>query len=820
MTQLTRRSFLAAAGASAAALPLLDQITASAEHAIDPRKLAHSPHAQHVKVGACDMCGAQCPVFLQVEDGRVVATYANAAAKYSAGKICGKAHAGRDKAYHPGRITRPMMRRAPGRYEPVSWDEAIDFMAGRLARIAERHGENAVHVYMGLSSQPAVWTSFWKTTFGTKNVFGNDSVCDGGRRTAGALTLGDTRPLPDLEHTRVGLVFGADYLASTKYLWYPAQMLSAMANGARFYVVDPRFSETAARAVQYGGGWLPIRPGTDAALALAMAHVIFAAPAHYAEFVNPAFVQWSAARGWHDGELGLGVDRFAASVTDKTPEWAETVTGIPAATTRRIADELMRSEAPMVDAWTGLSHYANGVYAVRAAFCLAGLVNAIDRKGGLVRLNEVKLGQAGAGAVPGATYREVGHPDKLASACGLFGFVRSDCNSFVPQAMLDPKFAAKEYRRRRRAEPPHALDYPVKAFITATRNFANGNSGSPLWRRALRHLLEDPEGLVVDINLFISEQGAFSHLILPEAGYFERDDLLNPSSLYPTVHVRRAVVPPAGESRTMFDISRLLADGLAAHGFKGGRFSAQDVIPYASYLDMMKELCAVEQPGGERIDFAELLATGVWQARDVTPRYGTRELGWSNLGKFTRTFDFYSPALAGEPAPADKLHPQAAEAQAAFTLPPPGRFSPVPVQEATRYAAPTAEYPFQLVTCGRNQWNSASKTVHLASCVEKEPTNLVTLHPGDAGRRGIHDGDRVLVTSVTGGEVIAPARLSEGIRPGTVHLANGYGQDNTTEPLARRRGANVNELTDPANLDPISGAEGLAEMLVRVERVE
>ena len=818
---MKRRTFLKVSGATAT-IPLLDQVLASSKDAVDPIALRMSPEREFLKVGACDMCGAQDPLFLRVVDGRVVGTFANAGSSYSGGKICGKAHAAVEKAYHPHRITRPMMRRGPGHYEPVSWDTAIAFMSDRLARIAKKYGENAVHVYMGLSSQPAIWKSFWKTTFGTKNVFGNDSVCDAGRRTACALTLGDSRPLPDLLHTKVGLVLGADYLASTKYLWYPTQMLQAMKAGARFYVVDPRLSETAARAVEFGGTWVPIKPGTDAAFAMAIANVIFDNPGKYATRVNADLIQWDQGTGWSDGRYGLGVDRFAAAVKDKTPKWASTITGISEELIREIADDLMLSDAPMVDAWTGLSHQANGVYAVRAAMCLAGLVNAIDRKGGLVRQHTAKLGKAGCRAVPGAAYRTIGHPKKLADACGMYRFVRSDVNGFVPQAMLDATFAFQEYKRRRSGATPTPFEYPVKGFITSTRNFANGNSDSALWRKALTHLLDDPDGLVVDVNLFISEQGAHAHLVLPEAAYFERDDLMKPSSLYPTLHVRRAVVPPAGESKTMLAITRLLANGLAKAGFKGGRFSVDDVVPYRHYEDVMRELVNVDQPGGERIDFSQLLEMGFWQSSSPVPRYRSGGFGWSKLGKFTESFDFYCPALAGEQPPNNRLHPaaqggSAAQAYGSFDLPPPGTFDPLPVQKTTAYLSATKEFPLRLVGCGRHQWSSASKTSHLASSVEKEPTNHMVMHPDDARPRGIYQGDSVSVRSKHGGAIRIRVHLSQGIRPGCVHISNGYGQHRAVEPTARGRGANVNELTDANNLDPVSGAEGIAEMLVQVE---
>jgi thiosulfate reductase/polysulfide reductase chain A len=821
--KLTRRGFLRAGGAAAGAgcvgVGVIDQLLASSDEAIDPSNLAHAPEAGELVLGACDMCGAQDPVLLQVVDGRVVATFGNALSSYAGGgKICGKAHAGLEKAYHPNRVTRPMMRRGPGNYVPVSWDEAIGFMADRLVRIVDTYGENAVHVYMGMGSQAKAWKSFWKGTFGTQNVFGNDSVCDASRRTAGALTMGESRPLPDLGHTKVGLLFGCDFLSSTKYLWYPTEMIRAMENGAKFYVVDPRFSETAARAVAYGGTWIPIKPGTDAALALAIANVVFNDPAGYEEHLDTRLVKWTESAGWHDGEHGFGVDRYAAAAAEWTPAKAEKVTGIPAAQIEEMADRLMTSDAACVDGWTGLAHRANGVYALRSVFCLAGLVNSIDKKGGLVRRNGFSTGSGGVRSIPNPVppYRSVGRKDKLTRACGLYGFVRSDCNSFVAESMLDPGFARRSYRERRGTDPTDMSGYPVKAFISSGRNFAVGNGGSPTWRRAFNAMLDDPESLVVDVNLFISDQGAHSHLVLPEASYLERDDLFAPASLYPAAHIRKAAIAPIGESKTFFDMTAMLIDALAARRYKGGAYSAATLLPYDDYTGIMKEL-VTSKHGTEVWD--TLQKHGVWETQDPTPRYGREGFGWSKLGKFTDRFEFFCPTLAGERPPDDALHPDA-KARAAldgFAMPPPGTFEGAPVHRDTEFGPPAEKFPLQLSGCGRNQWNSGSKTPHIASSIEREPENLLSIHPADAHVRGVLDRDRVRVTSPTGGEVVVKANVTEGIRPGVVHLSNGFGQTHTTEANARRRGANVNELTSHENIDPIAGSDALAEMHVQVE---
>ena len=379
---------------------------------------------------------------------------------------------------------------------------------------------------------------------------------------------------------------------------------------------------------------------------------LFSKPDVYATRMNPEFISWKGE--WKDGPLAQGVDRYAKAVADKSPEWAERVTGVAASQIRKIADDLMMSDAPpggcLDRALSPIQRHPGGA---------RGVLSCRPRQQHRSQRRASSGAKASARAVPAVDrFRE---PRIARLAVRRSWLPRVACTGLcVP--IQTASYRTPCWTRRLRSEnsvtgaatdPDEVYDYPVKGLIVHTRNFANGNSGSPLWRKALSALLADPEGLIVDVNLFITEQGAFSHLVLPEAAYTERDDIMVPSSLYPAVHIRRAAVPAMGESKTMFEIARMLADGLAKAGFKGGGFTARDVIPYNSYLDVMKAVA-----GSDEV-WKTLLETGVWEASDPTPRYGSREFSWSKLGKLSRVFDFYSPTLAGEPQPADKRHPGA-----------------------------------------------------------------------------------------------------------------------------------------------------------------
>ncbi len=855
-------------------------VLASEASAVQPSSWKQRP--PNLIASACDMCGAQCPMWVQTVGAKPVALHANAESTYSGGHICGKAHAGLQKTQLPNRLTTPLMRNAQGVLEPTTWAKAIDFIAARLVAIEQAHGAHAVQVHRSISSQHKVWDAFWKRLVGTPNVFGNDSVCDGTRKAAFGLTMGERRPLPDLRQTRFGVCVGLDYLASTKYLWYASQFMEACEAGSTFWIVDPRFSATAARAVQYGGRWLPIKPGTDALLGMAMGKIVLAeAPRHAEAFgAAEAIVQMSGGK-LVGSPLSRGFDAFRARLEAVVLDDAATTTGVARDDMVAMVRGLLRHKRSLVDAWTGVTKKSNGFQTARVFASLAAMTHSIGNEGGLnaqttaklskakvvLSLNELQRRASAPNNSPGraATARQTPGPrDKpgagitLVRAGGFYRFTPSDCNALIPMAIIDPMAIVEEAKRRRGTPRPEAADgYPVKALITAGRNLVNGNSGSNLWRKALRKLAADPLGLVVDVNLFVSDQSALAHVVLPEASHMERVDLFKNNGLWPTLHLRTRATAPVGDSKTMYDICTLLADALGRRRYRGVRFSARDVIEGESFEDIVRmylnsprpdwkpRLSAnagkawskqakrgVLQKDGSRVTWEMLSDKGAWQPARETERipryryYAERDsdggmVGFRaepKLGKFTTTFDFECPALKAERVSPIEIGQAMAKKAASFDYPAPDQFDPVPGYVPPRYGVPK-ERELVLNSAGKNQWNCSSKTVHLPFINEKEPHNRMTMHPEDAAARGVRHNSVARVFNRFG-SIEVRVNVSPTVTPGSLHLSSGFGQrEPETDEVARLRGSNPNELTDNGNIDPVSGGEGLAETIVNVESI-
>lgn len=792
----------------------------------------------------CHICGAICPILAETKDGRVIRTYGNSDERniYSYGNQCPKGKSGIQQVYSPDRLKYPMKRVGEGKFVRISWAEAFDFIADKLIKIEEKYGENAVYVLWGKHPQGDIQNYFWKNTFGTKNVFGHDSLCDAARRIAGITTFGDKRPLPDFKNTKLAVLFGMNPFETTKFLWYCWDLTKALENGAKVVVIDPRFTETAAKALEHGGEWIPINPGTDGALALAMAYHIFTNEEKYSNLIDPDFVKWNGSK-FIDSRYTYGLEKYRNYVLGiqdktpgndgiaKTPEWAEKITSVPAATIRRLADELMTIQQAYCDAWTGVAHRPNGVYASRAIFSLCGLIGGFDTKGGLIRRNGGKLKAAKLNKIPEAEYHKNGHPETLHHAAGLTNFVYHDMSGFPPEAILDPGFAKKEYEKTR-GKGTYPKDwpeeYPVKALITWFRDVANSNPNTERWIKALKKLSQDSDSLFVDINVFISNAGQYADIILPECTYLERNDIRAQYSLYPYLSMFREVIPPMYESKKPYEIVYGLIDALASKGYKNKGWNRKNVAPWKDYEEAILHQLDIEQRDGTKVTWEYMKKQGLWFSDDSTPNYrGYRKEGFKTdkHGKSTKTFDYYSEDLAGSspnPNPTHSLGNKDVKKHWPFA--PKDIFNGLPVYKPSKYSAdgeikPSSQYPFVIVCGGRVSEHRFSNTENLPWLMEMYPENTLRMNAGDARRLGIKSDDYVFVENPMGKKIKIKVEVAETIMSGVVQTLNGFGHISKWMRTSYKKGANVNILTDNLNYCPISGMEGSEEMIVKISKV-
>ncbi len=307
-------------------------------------------------------------MLVSVRDGHAVQVRGDPGHPFTRGGLCVKVNNYVDKVYSPDRVLYPLRRTGPkgsGRFGRVSWDEALDEIAGRFrASIAEHGAESIMPVsYLGtegILNGLSVGDPFFNKLGATIT---ERTYCSSGSFTAFIMTNGATAGVDpeSIAHSRYILIWACNMISTNLHLW--PFVAEAQRRGAKVVVIDPVRHRTAAHADWY----IPIRPGTDGALALAMMNVIIGEG-----LTDQAYVR----------NYTTGYDELAERVSRYTPEWASEQTGIPARDIRTLAREYATTQPAMIRIGVAIERHAGGGQAVRSIACLPALAGAWRRVGG------------------------------------------------------------------------------------------------------------------------------------------------------------------------------------------------------------------------------------------------------------------------------------------------------------------------------------------------------------------------------------------------------------------------------------------------------
>lgn len=325
--------------------------------------------------GACPHdCPDTCATLVTVQDGRATRIQGDPEHPFTRGFLCAKVNRYLERTYHPDRLTTPLRRvgaKGEGHFEPVSWEVALDDIAARLGEIAASpDGAQAILPYsyagtMGLLQGSSVDRRFFHA-LGASRL--DRTICSmagkvGMSMTVGASVGADGEGVPECD---LILLWGTNTLTSNPHLW--PHVLAARERGAHIIAIDPLRTRTAEQCDE----WLGIRPGTDAALALAIMHVLFAEGLQDDDYL---------------ARYTLGADRLRARVAEWPPERAADITGIDAATIRTLARRYGRAHSAFVRINYGLQRHAGGGMAVRTIACLPAITGHWRHAGGGVQLS-------------------------------------------------------------------------------------------------------------------------------------------------------------------------------------------------------------------------------------------------------------------------------------------------------------------------------------------------------------------------------------------------------------------------------------------------
>lgn len=481
------------------------------------------------RLGVCNLCEAICGLRVTFTDGEVTGIRGNPDDPLSRGHICPKGVSLADVHADPDRLRRPVRRVGTGeevRWEEMEWDEALDLVADRLAATSRAHGRDAIGVYLGNPNAHSLGSATHGTAFvrslRTRNRFSASSVDQVPHQFLAWQMFGHQLmlPVPDIDRTDLFLVIGANPMASNGSLMtvpdFPNRVRALHERGGRMVVVDPRRTETAKVADEH----LFVRPGSDAALLLALVHVLLRE-----DLVRPpAYVDH--------------VDDLPGLVADFTPELAERVSGVPAADVERLARELAAADRAAVYGRLGVSTHGFGSICQWAVTLLNVLTGNLDREGG-VMFPEPAIDTVGRRIV------SPGHHDVW----------RSRVRDL-------PEFAGELPVSALREEIETPGEGRIRAMVTIA---GNPVLSTPDGRRLADAL--DSLDFMVAIDIYLNETTRHADVVLPVTTALERDQydlVFHGLAVRNTARFTPALLPKEKGTRHDWEVFGALASRLAA----------------------------------------------------------------------------------------------------------------------------------------------------------------------------------------------------------------------------------------------------------------
>ena len=379
---ITRRSFLAgsagvaavAAGAGFMSFGAWEQADASGTKDVE----------SHTAYSLCNSCSSKCGFKGYVVDGKLTKMIGEPSHPHCEGTLCGRAYGYASIAYSEDRLTDPLKKNAKGEFEKISWDQAYSEIAEKVKSIIGSDGPEALAMVQDPRPSGSYYTKRFMQALGSANVYTHGAACNMSKNAGFTQVIGAGDYLADVENAKACMFIGRSYADAIR----PSQLHAlekAHENGAYIVLVDPRLNNS----IAFADEWLPINPGTDLALVLAMSHVLVDRGLYDKKFV---------------AEQATGFDEWAATLGQYTPEWAAGITGLKAIDIERIAVKFAECApaACIEPSWRGAygCSYANSGETARAVACFNGLLGCWNQKGGALFSASVKAGDVDKAKFP------------------------------------------------------------------------------------------------------------------------------------------------------------------------------------------------------------------------------------------------------------------------------------------------------------------------------------------------------------------------------------------------------------------------------------
>ncbi|MEV5352767.1 molybdopterin oxidoreductase family protein [Streptomyces sp. NPDC052693] len=717
----------------------------------------------------CPLCEATCGLTLTIEGTRVTHARGDRDDVFSRGFICPKGASFGAVDSDPDRLRTPLVRR-DGELREATWEEAFDAVAAGIRPVVERHGPHAVGVVLGNPNVHTMAGGLYPPVLlaglGTRSVFTASTVDQMPKHVSSGLLYGDANliPVPDLDRTDHLLLIGANPLESNGSLCtapdFPGKLKALKARGGTLVVIDPRRTRTAKLADRH----IAVRPGTDALLLAAMARVLFdeglTEPTPHVE----------------------GLAELSDALRDFTPEAVAGACDVDAGLIRTLARDLAAAPTAAVYGRIGSCTVPHGTLASWLVDVLNILTGNLDRPGGAL------FPQAATDRTP----RPAG-PGR--------GFALGRWHSRVsrhPEAKGELPLSALAEEIDTATEEGE----PVRALIAVAANPVLSAPDGDRLDKALASL-----DFMVSVDPYLNETSRHADVILPPpppAQSPHHDFAFNTLAVRNQVRYTRPAVPlePGRMAETEI-LARLI---LAATGMHGADPAAVDAMVVDQTLGK-----AVREPhspvhGRDPRELAARLTgeTGPERRLDLMLRLGPYGDGFGAAPDGLTLEKLLAHPHGIDLGPLRPRLPQPLKTTSGKV-----ELLPAPIAaDLPRLRAALAARPDGFVLVGRRHLRSNNSWMHNVPALTGG-SNRCTLHihPEDAERLGVEDGAPVRVRGA-GGEVTAPAEVTDAVRRGVVSLPHGWGHDRPGTRLrhaATDPGVNVNQLLDGRLLDPLSG---------------
>lgn len=480
-----------------------------------------------VKHTLCDICTPEnhCGIDAYVLDGKVIKVEGTKEHPHNHGLLCTKGAASRDYIYRADRLKTPMRRvgkRGEGRFEQITWEEAYSEIADRLSTIRQRDGADAVAIFSGYTKWYRGLLKRFAYSFGTINYGTESSVCFDATMMAWLATTGSFA-VPDMDHaaTYIGWGYGPHYSGHLAV----SKMQAFQARGGKLLIVDPKVTPATKMADLH----LQLKPGTDGALALGIARVIF-------------------ERGWQDqaylDQYTVGQEAYRRECEKFDLDTVERITGVPGDQVVAAAELIARGgPACMHQSASPVTQHRNGYQNYRAIIALLAVTGNYDKPGGNLPIVHSYNYQAAGFQTREREYTCATRPQSIHAPIGAGRFPVWD--------LFQDEFQAVDLSRQILEGTP----YPIKALLGFGMNLLMFPDTEKM-RRALEQL-----EFFVAVDLFDTPCTHYADIVLPACTSFERGEL----RVYPSGHAfySKPVIDPLYNSKSDADIITELARRLA-----------------------------------------------------------------------------------------------------------------------------------------------------------------------------------------------------------------------------------------------------------------